>query len=171
MWHSNLFPRLTSTTNSIFLKGNINKTLLETEVALITHLKVDLYLRTPTHSVVDNFIISNYLVLFGPFWLQGRPSNSRVAEPTYRWSLLPGSRANLQMKLGPLWSRGQSQPSIDHSFTHSPSTTTPTLSNACGFYVLLPLRLLGEGERGGSHIYRPWWHIWWWHVSPTPQPF
>jgi hypothetical protein len=53
-------------------------------------------------------MISNYLVSFGPFWLQGRPSGSRVAGPTYRWSLLPGGRANLQMKLGPLWSRGQS---------------------------------------------------------------
>jgi hypothetical protein len=58
--------------------------MLEMEVALITHLKVDLYLRTPTHSVVYSFIISNYLVPFGPFWLQSRPSNSRVAEPTYR---------------------------------------------------------------------------------------
>jgi hypothetical protein len=58
--------------------------LLKTEVALITHLKVDLYLGTPTHSVVDSFIISNYLVPFGPFWLQGRPSSSQVAEPTYR---------------------------------------------------------------------------------------
>jgi hypothetical protein len=44
---------------------------LETEVALITHLKMNLYLRTPTHSVVDSFIISNYIVSFGPFWLQG----------------------------------------------------------------------------------------------------
>jgi hypothetical protein len=58
--------------------------LLETEVALITHLKMDLYLGTPTHSVVDSFMISNYLVSFGPFWLQGRPSGSRVAGPTYR---------------------------------------------------------------------------------------
>jgi hypothetical protein len=58
--------------------------VLETEVALITHLKVDLYLGTPTHSIVDSFIISNYLVPFGPIWLQGRPSSSRVAEPTYR---------------------------------------------------------------------------------------
>jgi hypothetical protein len=45
--------------------------MLETEVALITHLKVDLYQGTPTHSVVDSFIVSNYLVPFGPFWLQG----------------------------------------------------------------------------------------------------
>jgi hypothetical protein len=58
--------------------------VLEMEVALITHLKVDLYLGTPTDSVVDSFIISNYLVPFGPFWLQDRHSTSRVAEPTYR---------------------------------------------------------------------------------------
>jgi hypothetical protein len=56
------------------LQEEHDRDLLGTEVALITHLKVDLYLGTPTYSIVDSFIISNYLVPFGPFWLQGRPS-------------------------------------------------------------------------------------------------
>jgi hypothetical protein len=77
MWHR--YPACIASGGDIFFfnqityrlhqqSGRIWSGMLETEVALITHLNMDLYLGTPTNSVVDSFIISNYLVPFGPFW-------------------------------------------------------------------------------------------------------